>query len=615
MNIRFTQVVRFYHATFAFVLALTCVRIATAQESTGQTKQAITGGPVVATLMQEELGLLTLTTPTAGCSASLLTNEWIITAAHCLNGSDLGTPSQVTLTGNWKNVQTRQAAEIRRLEFRVGLPDIALIRVANPFNVGGSTRHFRRELLANGMDDLVGYPIETYGRGINQLAQNSGGIAIPTQSDGQFRSAKTQISKIQRNLFWFPRNSSNQIVAGGDSGGPSFVITRTGRALAGVHALCSTFCLQGQTCTPQNWTWISAIPECGDAPIATVYEGISKIINESVASLARDPARPGDERGSSRVEGVGAIAGDTGLKDGAFDTSAPTPTVVSYIYAVREDGSLQYRRHDGAEQGTQLWQSPKLIGSGWETFRHVFTGGQNIIYAVNEAGDLLWYRHNTAYDVKLQNRRRQTELTGPLVVHKGWQNFRHVFSAGDGVIYAIDQNGDLLWFKHIQYKEAVEIPSGSNTSMVGAASRLNWARSWVDLKPRVVGKGWAEFRHVFPGGDGVIYVVTKDGRLLRYRHVGYLDGLGLESAGAWEGPVNINGGWDSYHHFFSRGDGIIYAVAANGELFWFRDRVPRKGGRAALGRPWYGPRKVDDGWANLVNVFALLPVSEPANVR
>jgi len=334
-----------------------------------------------------------------------------------------------------------------------------------------------------------------------------------------------------------------------------------------------------------------------------------------VASLARDPARPGDERGSSRVEGVGAIAGDTGLKDGAFDTSAPTPTVVSYIYAVREDGSLQYRRHDGAEQGTQLWQSPKLIGSGWETFRHVFTGGQNIIYAVNEAGDLLWYRHNTAYDVKLQNRRRQTELTGPLVVHKGWQNFRHVFSAGDGVIYAIDQNGDLLWFKHIQYKEAVEIPSGSNTSMVGAASRLNWARSWVDLKPRVVGKGWAEFRHVFPGGDGVIYVVTKDGRLLRYRHVGYLDGLGLESAGAWEGPVNINGGWDSYHHFFSRGDGIIYAVAANGELFWFRDRVPRKGGRAALGRPWYGPRKVDDGWANLVNVFALLPVSEPANVR
>ena len=97
--------------------------------------------------------------------------------------------------------------------------------------------------------------------------------------------------------------------------------------------------------------------------------------------------------------------------------------------------------------------------AGWGGFKHVFHGGKNTIYAVNQEGNLLWYRHDTAYGVRTQ-RRRDPDLTGPRVVGTGWQNFRHVFSAGNGVIYAIDQGGNLLWYKHKQYTDAVEMHCG-----------------------------------------------------------------------------------------------------------------------------------------------------------
>ena len=603
-----------YPRSIVVLLILTISAITFAQENTGQTKQGVISGQPVTLFMQEEMGLLTLTTPTGTCSASLLTNEWIITAAHCLKPGDISSPNQVSLTANWKTVQNRTAEEIRSLRnlpINVVLPDVALIKVRVPFNVFGSTRHFRRELFANRMDNLVGYPLETYGRGINVLAQGSGITATPSQSDGQYRIARTQISRVDNLLYWFPRNGSNQIVAGGDSGGPSFIITRTGRALAGVHSLCKTFCLPGQVCQPRSWTWISGIPECGDAPIATVYQIVKQVIDESMISLARDPASSIREGGSTRVEGIKPTPPSV---EGTFNTSVPSSTSVSYIYNVGANGNLEYRRHDGAEKGLPQWQAAVPLGSGFGSFTAVFTGGKNIIYAINNQGDLLWYRHNSAYDLPV-NRRRQTALSGPILVSKGWQAYRNVFSGGDGVIYAIDQAGNLLWYKHKQYAEPVEMPTSAGSGMVGAGLRLNWAKSWESLTPKTVGRGWGEFSHVFPGGDGIIYAVTADGKLLRYRHVTYLDGRGIESPGAWEGPVNINSGWGGYQHFFSRGDGIIYAVSADGELFWFKDGVPRSGGQPAVGRSWYGPRKVDDGWGSFQQVFALLPISAPNDVR
>jgi hypothetical protein len=53
---------------------------------------------------------------------------------------------------------------------------------------------------------------------------------------------------------------------------------------------------------------------------------------------------------------------------------------------------------------------------------------------------------------------------------------KHVFSGGDGVIYAIADNGDLLWFRHDGQGD------GSFT--------------WADTEARKIGVGW-NFKQLF----------------------------------------------------------------------------------------------------------------------
>ena len=69
------------------------------------------------------------------------------------------------------------------------------------------------------------------------------------------------------------------------------------------------------------------------------------------------------------------------------------------IYAITGDGSLLWYRDDlkdgtngpDAERG---WApaSGSQIGFGWDQFADVVAGGNGVIYAILESGELLWYR-------------------------------------------------------------------------------------------------------------------------------------------------------------------------------------------------------------------------------
>ncbi len=150
---------------------------------------------------RERLGLLSLNNR---CSASLLTNEWAVTASHCISVADTSDPSRVTVTANWGTPpQARAADRFYRLwgvgdgnadaydQDPVAFPRAArisrgaLLHVTQPFPVNGSTATYRRELTALGLRDMVGQTVDEYGRGIHDYDQASPNGPVMVQRDGR----------------------------------------------------------------------------------------------------------------------------------------------------------------------------------------------------------------------------------------------------------------------------------------------------------------------------------------------------------------------------------------------------------------------------------------------
>ena len=105
--------------------------------------------------------------------------------------------------------------------------------------------------------------------------------------------------------------------------------------------------------------------------------------------------------------------------------------------------------------------------------------------------------------------------------------------------------------------------------------------------------GWSSYTHVFSTGEGVIYAITTDGRLLWFHHTGYLTG-----ANTWEGPKQVNSGWAGFKTVFSPGAGIIYAIKNTGELIWCQNDGYKTGVAS-----WQGPTQIAADWGSFTNVF------------
>ena len=92
------------------------------------------------------------------------------------------------------------------------------------------------------------------------------------------------------------------------------------------------------------------------------------------------------------------------------------------------------------------------------------------IYAIKDDGDMLFYKHTGTDD---------GSASWPIQAKKignGW-NFKQVFAGDHGAIYAIKDNGDMLFYKH------AGIDDGSAT--------------WP-IQAKNIGNGW-NFKQVFAG--------------------------------------------------------------------------------------------------------------------
>jgi hypothetical protein len=177
-----------------------------------------------------------------------------------------------------------------------------------------------------------------------------------------------------------------------------------------------------------------------------------------------------------------------GFNDGTLDWLGPVtvgsgwqqfkaivPGSDGVLYALQYDGILFWYKHLGYQDGnTQVgWRPRQQVGNGWQNFKTVFSVGSGVLYAVAADGSLLWYRHQGFGD-------GSGNWSGPVTVARpagaGWAGFREIFGVSDGVIFAVEPNGDVLWYQHRDWQTGGQ----------------NWQG------PIVAARGFGGYRQLFP---------------------------------------------------------------------------------------------------------------------
>ena len=246
------------------------------------------------------------------------------------------------------------------------------------------------------------------------------------------------------------------------------------------------------------------------------------------------------------------------------------------------------RVRSAIENGLTGWQKTRvflgtlnlddIIGNDFQNFPDLLPTPILLTFGVNPAGRLLFYRDTT------QN--GTGDVANPSVIGLGgWQNFKFLFSGGNGIIYAVDQDGSCCSTATLLRTGPAMSPTprslawadgrtSSPSSPAATASSTPWTRTARLLfyrdttqngtgdvaNPSVIGLGgWQNFKFLFSGGNGIIYAVDQAGQLLFYRDTTQ------NGTGDVANPSVIGqGGWQNFKFLFSGGNGIIYAVDQDG---------------------------------------------------
>ena len=264
------------------------------------------------------------------------------------------------------------------------------------------------------------------------------------------------------------------------------------------------------------------------------------------------------------------------------------------VLAIQPDGDLLWYRYTGdgkADQtGATGWapNSSNPIGRGWQNFQQVLSIGDGVVLAIQPDGDLLWYRYTG------EGTADQTGATGwapnsSNPIGRGWQNFQQVLSIGDGVVLAIQPDGDLLWYRY----------TGEGTADQTGAT------GWAPNSSNPIGRGWQNFQQVLSIGDGVVLAIQPDGDLLWYRYTG--DGKADQTGATGWAPNSSNPigrGWQNFQQVLSIGDGVVLAIQPDGDLLWYRYTGDGKADQTgATGWAPNSSNPIGRGWQNFQQVL------------
>lgn len=245
------------------------------------------------------------------------------------------------------------------------------------------------------------------------------------------------------------------------------------------------------------------------------------------------------------------------------------------FHAIKKNGSLVWYKHFGRLNGADNWANFEgekvLTRRGWNGFKQVISAGDGVLYGIKQNGTLVWYR-NTGWE---RGQRNWANRGGEIVLATGtrpgdgWSQYKTVISGGDGVLYAIKQDGSLVWYRHTGWE-------------TGENRWANRGNERVLIRGRGAGSGWSAFKQVISASQGVFYVIKYDGSLAWYRHEGWETGRRLWANGGAERVLSAGSGprsgWAGFQRVVGANEGVFYPIKADGSLVWYRHLDWNSGG-------------------------------------